>query len=187
MRWIWDCLKGTFTAAAWSLWGSSTTLRRLSLRRSALPLRFEQVGQVVKLVITSCMNFLQTGRISLLKVALNIITCFSWGVLRKISWTSRRMSVWQQNEVIANKYFRNSSLQIYLELQASCRTRPRRNAWVFSNSASSYGLGPGSDQAFQRRCAGSWSSGLIHPLQCLIHQKILQPTMEKQIHKKVKF
>lgn len=43
-------------------------------------------------VITSCMNFLQTGRISLLRVALNIMTCFSWGVTRKISWTSRRMS-----------------------------------------------------------------------------------------------
>lgn len=159
MRCIWDCLKGTVTAAAWSLWGSSTTLRRLALRRSALPLRFEQVGQVVKLVITSCMNFLQTGRISLLRVALNIITCFSWGVLRKISWTSRRMSTWQENGVIANKYFRNSFLQTYPELRAFCRTRPRRNASVFSDSTSSCGLGPGSDRAFQRRCEGSWSSG----------------------------
>jgi hypothetical protein len=42
--------------------------------------------------ITSCMNFLQTGRISLLSVALNIITCFPWGVLRNISCTSRLMS-----------------------------------------------------------------------------------------------
>ena len=41
---------------------------------------------------TSCMNFLQTGRMSLLRVALNIMTCFSCGVARKISCTSRRMS-----------------------------------------------------------------------------------------------
>lgn len=54
-------------------------------------LPFEQ-GQVEKGLITSCINFLQTGRISLLSVALNIITCFSWGVLRNISCTSRRMS-----------------------------------------------------------------------------------------------
>ena len=38
------------------------------------------------------MNFLHTGRISLDSVAENIITCFSWGVDRNISWTSRRMS-----------------------------------------------------------------------------------------------
>lgn len=43
--------------------------------------------------ITSCMNLRQTGRISLLSVAENIITCFECGVLRKISWTSRRISV----------------------------------------------------------------------------------------------
>merc|ERR1719323_656550 len=42
--------------------------------------------------IGSCMNFLHTGLISLERVALNIITCFSWGVARKISCTSRRMS-----------------------------------------------------------------------------------------------
>ena len=42
--------------------------------------------------LTSCMNFLQTGRISLPKVALNIMTCFSCGVARKISWTSLLMS-----------------------------------------------------------------------------------------------
>ena len=44
------------------------------------------------LVLTSCMNFLQTGLISLERVAENIMTCFSWGVARKISCTSRRMS-----------------------------------------------------------------------------------------------
>ena len=41
---------------------------------------------------TSCMNFLQTGRTSLLRVAENIMTCFSTGVILKISWTSRRIS-----------------------------------------------------------------------------------------------
>lgn len=35
--------------------------------------------------ITSCMNFLQTGRISLLRVAENIMTCLSCGVNLKIS------------------------------------------------------------------------------------------------------
>lgn len=29
------------------------------------------------ILLTSCMNFLQTGRISLLSVALNIMHCFS--------------------------------------------------------------------------------------------------------------
>lgn len=35
--------------------------------------------------LTSVMNFLQIGRISLLSVAENIITCLSCGVARKIS------------------------------------------------------------------------------------------------------
>mmetsp|Transcript_9230 Transcript_9230/g.28717 ORF Transcript_9230/g.28717 Transcript_9230/m.28717 type:complete len:201 (-) Transcript_9230:207-809(-) len=38
------------------------------------------------------MNFLQTGRISLLSVALNIITCFLCGDLTKMDCTSLRMS-----------------------------------------------------------------------------------------------
>ena len=38
------------------------------------------------------MNFLQVGRISLLSVAENIMTCLWWGVDLKISCTSRRMS-----------------------------------------------------------------------------------------------
>lgn len=38
------------------------------------------------------MNFLQIGRISCERVALNIMTCFWVGVARKISWTSRRIS-----------------------------------------------------------------------------------------------
>lgn len=45
-----------------------------------------------KLWITLFINFLQTGRISLGRVALNIITCFSWGVFLNTSCTSRRMS-----------------------------------------------------------------------------------------------
>lgn len=44
-------------------------------------------------VITSCMNFLQTGRISLDNVALNIMTCLLCGVLLNISCTSLRISV----------------------------------------------------------------------------------------------
>lgn len=44
-------------------------------------------------VITSCINFLQTGRISLDSVALNIMTCLLCGVLLNISCTSRRISV----------------------------------------------------------------------------------------------
>lgn len=43
-------------------------------------------------VRTSFMNFLQTGRISLERVAENIITCFAWGVALKMSCTSERMS-----------------------------------------------------------------------------------------------
>lgn len=38
------------------------------------------------------MNLRHTGRMSRLRVALNIMHCFSWGVSRKISCTSRRMS-----------------------------------------------------------------------------------------------
>ena len=38
------------------------------------------------------MNFLQMGRISLLSVAENIMTCLSCGVILKMSCTSPRMS-----------------------------------------------------------------------------------------------
>lgn len=41
-----------------------------------------------KQVFTSCINLLQTALISLLRVALNIITCFSCGVALKICCTS---------------------------------------------------------------------------------------------------
>jgi hypothetical protein len=39
------------------------------------------------------MNFSQIGMTSLARVALNIMTCLFGGVARKISWTSRRMSI----------------------------------------------------------------------------------------------
>lgn len=48
------------------------------------------------------MNLRQTGRISLLSVALNIITCFSWGVSLKISWTSRLMSAGRKKNSFKN-------------------------------------------------------------------------------------
>ena len=44
------------------------------------------------MVRTSFMNFLQTGRISLERVAENIMTCLERGVALKISCTSLRMS-----------------------------------------------------------------------------------------------
>lgn len=53
--------------------------------------------------ITSCINLLQTGRISLLKVAENIITCLSWGVNLNISWTSFRISDIPQPLVSSNR------------------------------------------------------------------------------------
>jgi len=56
--------------------------------------------------ITSCMNFLHTGRISLLRVALNIITCFSCGVKRNISCTSRRISATYHQTL---NYFQNKT------------------------------------------------------------------------------
>ncbi len=46
--------------------------------------------------LTSDMNFLQTGRISLDSVAENIMTCLSCGVILKMSCTSPRMSAQQQ-------------------------------------------------------------------------------------------
>ena len=49
-------------------------------------------GREESSIFTSCMNFLQTGRMSLDKVAENIMACFSCGVILKISWTSRLIS-----------------------------------------------------------------------------------------------
>lgn len=61
-------------------------------RREPAPSEAEATALSSPPLLTSCMNFLHTGRISLLKVALNIMHCFSWGVRRKISCTSRRIS-----------------------------------------------------------------------------------------------
>lgn len=61
-------------------------------RQEPAPSEAEATAQSSPPLLTSCMNFLHTGRISLLKVALNIMHCFSWGVRRKISCTSRRIS-----------------------------------------------------------------------------------------------
>lgn len=61
-------------------------------RQEPAPSEAEATTQSSPPLLTSCMNFLHTGRISLLKVALNIMHCFSWGVRRKISCTSRRIS-----------------------------------------------------------------------------------------------
>lgn len=49
-------------------------------------------GGVRRETLTSLMNFLQMGRISLLSVAENIMTCLSCGVILKMSCTSPRMS-----------------------------------------------------------------------------------------------
>lgn len=51
-----------------------------------------QEGVPAGWVRTSDMNFLQMGLISLLRVALNIMTCLSWGVSLKMACTSDRMS-----------------------------------------------------------------------------------------------
>ena len=61
---------------------------------------------------TSCMNFLQTGRISFESVAENIMTCFSWGVLRKISWTSRLISGKKGREMLF-VYFESTNLNSF--------------------------------------------------------------------------
>lgn len=42
--------------------------------------------------LTWSINLLQTGRMAVERVAENIMTCLSWGVALKISWTSCRMS-----------------------------------------------------------------------------------------------
>lgn len=50
--------------------------------------------------LTSDMNFLQMGRISLESVAENIMTCLSCGVILKMSCTSLRMSARQEATTI---------------------------------------------------------------------------------------
>ena len=56
------------------------------------------------------MNFLTTGRMSLGRVALNIMTCFSRGVEMKICCTSPRMSTEQLSESGAKGQGRRTKL-----------------------------------------------------------------------------
>lgn len=77
------------------------------------PLVVIEVVVVVEGSFTSCMNFLQIGRISLLSVAENIITCLPCGVLRKISWTSRRMSKKNGAERMNEKNVNVSNAALY--------------------------------------------------------------------------
>ncbi len=61
------------------------------------------------------MNFLQVARMSLDKVAENIMTCLWWGVARKISWTSRRMSV--AGQFSCSRDCERSSSEVVVEIQ----------------------------------------------------------------------
>lgn len=78
------CLAKIFHLSTLSVFSLSIELIR-HVRRSQTqttindgdPFNIIPFQQREKGVITSCINFLQTGRISLLNVALNIITCFS--------------------------------------------------------------------------------------------------------------
>ena len=56
----------------------------------------------------TCMNFLQTVRISVFSVAENIITCFSCGVALKMSCTSLRMSARERARAGGGKLRRQS-------------------------------------------------------------------------------
>ena len=56
----------------------------------------------------TCMNFLQTVRISVFSVAENIITCFSCGVALKMSCTSLRMSARERARAGGGKRRRQS-------------------------------------------------------------------------------
>ena len=107
--------------------------------------------RAVEKSLTSCMNFLQTGLMSLERVALNIITCFSCGVARKISCTSRRMS-----EILTRLRIRTQIARMrfvgplkhqektHPAARASCRTRRGQSASGSSAAASWSGSGPGS-------------------------------------------
>lgn len=93
-------------------------------------------------LLTSCMNFLQTGRISLLRVALNIIHCFSWGVRRKISCTSRRMSSCSSilSHSSSTKCFTFLRLRLLLRTRARIRPGVPTTTWgqFFFNTSSSF-------------------------------------------------
>lgn len=113
--------------------------------------------------LTSCMNFLQTTRKSLGNVALNIITCFSCGVIFTISWTSRRISktdfvynevkLWSYNTyMILLRYKRKTKTKIYHYHQSFYRIHPKQNIWHFS--ISSFLVAPAGEygREFQQQC-----------------------------------
>jgi len=79
-------------------------------------------------IFTSCMNFLQTGRMSFDSVAENIITCFECGVARKISWMSRRMSA--QHKSVYNCNYSTSQNKKLLNLVCGKDYRAARG-WTF--------------------------------------------------------
>ena len=71
---------------------------------------------------TSVMNFLQTGRMSFDNVALNIMTCLSWGVILNISCTSALMSVGQID-----------TWRLVLSPKPICGKSPERPQWAQQN------------------------------------------------------
>lgn len=73
------------------------------------------------------MNLRQTGRISLLSVALNIITCFSWGVSLKISWTSRLMSAGRKKNS-----FKNTSIALVNRFYSVYKVEPFFKLFFFN-------------------------------------------------------
>lgn len=135
--------------------------------------------------ITSCMNFLQTGRISLLRVAENIITCLSWGVILKISCTSLRISDDKTRKLVNTKLFyltnrgklrvitnpKKVILRTYPVPQASCRIHQEWNASHFSEKGPS--LLP--EQEFylvsQQQCEGIHSWGAPCVFWCSHHRR----------------
>lgn len=58
------------------LCGGITNEFRMTTTRFSSSRSIDRDMENTLLIFTSCMNFLQTGRMSLLKVAENIITCF---------------------------------------------------------------------------------------------------------------
>ena len=81
-------------------------------------------GEQARRVLTSSMNFLQIGLMSSDRVALNIRTCFWFGVFKKISCTSLRMS--SSSSILSHssstKCFR--FLRFSLLILTNCRIRP---------------------------------------------------------------
>ncbi len=138
--------------------------------------------------LTSCMNFLHMGLISLLSVALNIITCLSCGVILNISCTSARMSmcdihmniewVWYYSVTVIKIAITNQ------ELRAFCRIRREQNAWCASNQGFD-GPIPVCVLACQQQYADSsrWSPSRPHAPVC--HQRIRRPLLPAYIWKSV--